>query len=95
MIVVGIVGILAAMAVASVTKPRLAAQKNTCIANLRQIENSKQLWAVENNKVTGDTPTMAAIKPYFRYPAVCPANGTYTINAIGTNATCSIAGHSL
>jgi type II secretory pathway pseudopilin PulG len=95
MIVVGIVGILAGMAAMSITGPRRAAQTNTCIANLRQLENAKQEWAFEKNKTGGDTPTLAEIKPYFRFSPDCPALGSYTINAVSNKATCSITGHSL
>jgi type II secretory pathway pseudopilin PulG len=95
MIVVGIIGILAGMAAMSIAGPRRAAQTNTCMANLRQMENAKQLWAFEHSKDGGDLPTMSEIRPYFRFTVACPALGSYTVNAVSNKATCSIAGHSL
>jgi len=95
MIVVGIIGILAGMAAMSITGPRRAAQTNTCIANLHQLDNAKQQWAVEHNKEGNDLPVMADIKPYFRFAVECPSLGSYTINAVSNKATCTIAGHSL
>ena len=75
----------------------MAAQLNTCINNLRQIDAAKQQWALENSKTDDDIPTALELLPYFRddvFP-VCPAGGTYTINAVGVLPTCSIPGHVL
>ena len=41
MIVVAIIGLLAAIAIPNFVKARGSAQKNACIANLRQIEGAK------------------------------------------------------
>jgi len=75
----------------------MAAQINTCINNLRQIDAAKQEWALENN-MTGDTiPTALELLPYLRdgvFPT-CPSGGTYTINAVSVPPTCSIPGHVL
>ena len=75
----------------------VAAQLNTCINNLRQIDAAKQEWALENNKTADDTPTALELLPYLRdsiFP-MCPSGGTYTINAVGVPPTCSIPGHVL
>ncbi|MCD6051971.1 MAG: hypothetical protein K0Q55_3389 [Verrucomicrobia bacterium] len=95
MIVAGIVGMLAALAAVSVSRPRERAQLVTCLANLRQLENVKQQWAVEHQKDSGHTPAMGELRPYFRYAIACPVNGTYAINALTNKATCTIAGHTL
>jgi prepilin-type N-terminal cleavage/methylation domain-containing protein len=47
MIVVAIIGLLAAIAIPNFVKARATAQKNTCIANMKQIEGAKQQWAME------------------------------------------------
>lgn len=94
-IVAGLLAMLAAIGMASISKPRTRAQIVTCLANLRQLENVKQQWAVEHQKDGGDTPTMEELKPYFRYSIACPINGTYSINALTNKATCSITGHTL
>ena len=97
MIVVAIIGLLAAIAIPNFVKARETAQQNACINNLRQISAAKQQWALENNKTTGDTgPDSAAIGSYIRggYPS-CPASGIYTDNNIGTPPVCTVTGHVL
>ncbi|MGV3755101.1 MAG: hypothetical protein ACO1QS_06940 [Verrucomicrobiota bacterium] len=94
-IVAGLLAMLAAIAMASISKPRIRAQIVTCTANLRQLENVKQQWGVEHQKEGGDMPTMEELRPYFRYAIGCPVNGTYAINVLTNKATCTIAGHTL
>jgi predicted RNase H-like nuclease (RuvC/YqgF family) len=76
------------------------AVRNQCINHLRQIDAAKDEWALENNKVAGDIPTVQDIAPYIKLDANgnipgCPSGGTYTIGAVGVNPTCSIPGHVL
>lgn len=88
MIVVGIIGLLAALAIPNIAKNRETAQLNGILNNLRVLENSKDLWALENNKGTGDTPTPDDIKPYLKNSQMPrPVVGeTYTVNPVGTPA---------
>lgn len=98
MIVVAIIGILASVAIPSFVKARADAQQNTCIENLQKIEGAKQIWATEQRKPSGATPTTAdLIGPtlYLKHSPECPSGGTYQFNYIGTNASCSVAGHVL
>lgn len=97
MIVVLIIGLLAAIAVPAFGRSRTRAWRSTCISNLRQIDSAKEQWAIENNQSDGATPNQAALQPYIRGTNVwtCPAGGTISINAIGTNPTCTVSGHSL
>jgi prepilin-type N-terminal cleavage/methylation domain-containing protein len=96
MIVVAIIGLLAAIAIPNFSRARSTAAKNACINNLRQIDNAKQLWATENRKVDSDVPTEADIAPYLGkgFPS-CPGGGRYTINAVTQSPTCDMPGHSL
>jgi prepilin-type N-terminal cleavage/methylation domain-containing protein len=94
MIVVAIIGLLAAIAIPNFVRARNTAQKNTCINNLRQIEAAKQQWALENKKVDADVPGSADVQKYIKndaYPT-CPASGTYTIGAVSTEVSCSLSG---
>src|SRR5204862_94685 len=59
MIVVAIIGLLAAIAIPNFVKARESAQLNSIINNLRIIEGAKDQWALENKKGTGDLPTWA------------------------------------
>ena len=99
MIVVAIIGLLAAIASPNFVKARETAQKNACINNLRQIDGAKEQWALENKKNTGSAVVSASINGYIKNGAPsCPANGSYQYNAIGTNPSCSLSatkGHSL
>lgn len=98
MIVVAIIGLLAAIAIPNFVKARQTAQANACINNMRQIESAKEQYALENGLTTGDAVTDVQAGAYIKggYPT-CPANGTYTIGAVGTDVVCSeaAAGHVL
>jgi prepilin-type N-terminal cleavage/methylation domain-containing protein len=96
MIVVAIIGLLAAIAIPNFVKARTTAQATGCINNLRQFEGAKQTWALEKNKGPSDTPTEEDIKPYIkltsdgRLPG-CPGGGTYSIGPLAESPTCSLA----
>jgi chromosome segregation ATPase len=75
----------------------LAANANTCINNLRQLDAAKQQWALEKIKAATDVPTAQDLLPYLKdgvFP-VCPDGGNYAINAVGELPACSISGHVL
>jgi len=100
MIVVAIIGLLAAIAIPNFVKARTASQKNACIANLKQIEGAKANWAMENKKNNTDTPATTDLygaSLYIRTEPTCPGGGTYTINQIDTPPACSLSasGHAL
>ncbi len=99
MIVVAIIGLLAAIAIPNFVRARTTAQKNACINNLRQIDGAKEQWALENKKVTGDTVGNGDVTPYLKGNTMpsCPSSGTYTPNAVGTSPGCSKSadGHTL
>jgi prepilin-type N-terminal cleavage/methylation domain-containing protein len=95
MIVVAIIGLLAAIAIPSFMKARTTSQKNACINNLRQIEAGKEQWALENKLSTGAGVTTTEVDAYMKTVPVCPASGTYVYNIVGTDATCGVTGHKL
>jgi len=98
MIVVAIIGLLAAIAIPNFVKARTTSQTNACINNLVKINGAKEQWALENKQVTGATPgdtDLFGNSLYIATKPTCPANGTYTVGAIGTNPSCSVAGHSM
>jgi prepilin-type N-terminal cleavage/methylation domain-containing protein len=91
MIVVAIIGLLAAIAIPNFVRARNTAQQNACINNLRQIDGAKQQWALENKKTDTDAPSSDEVKVYIknnRFPN-CPGSGSYTIGAVNTDPTCS------
>jgi prepilin-type N-terminal cleavage/methylation domain-containing protein len=100
MIVVAIIGLLAAIAIPNFVKAREISQKNACIANLKQMEGAKATWALEQKKATSDTPgdtDLFGPTLYIKDKPECPGGGTYTLADVGTKVACSLAGtgHSL
>ena len=100
MIVVAIIGLLAAIAIPNFVKARTSAQQKACIANLKQIDAAVQQWALENKKTATDTYALtdATLLAYLKGSTLpgCPANGTYTAGAtVSAVPTCSVSGHTL
>ena len=69
-------------------------QRNFCINNLRQLDGAKQQWALENRKLATAIPTAQDVVVYLKDNAfpMCPAGGTYTLNSVAVNPTCSLQG---
>jgi prepilin-type N-terminal cleavage/methylation domain-containing protein len=97
MIVVAIIGLLAAIAIPNFVKARATSQANACINNLRQIDAAANQFALEQKKVTGDSISYPTdLTPYIKLNTAgsipgCPANGTYTETNVGTNPICSLS----
>ena len=104
MIVVAIIGLLAAIAIPNFVRARTTSQMNACINNLRQIDGAKQQWALETKQLATATPVAADIGPFLGRAAsvvgvVCPSGGagaafatSYNINALTAAPTCQIVG---
>lgn len=98
MIVVAIIGLLAAIAVPSLVRAREVAQRTACIGNLKTLEGIKATWALEQKRGSTDTPTDADLFGPGLYLAAkpgCPANGNYSLNQVDSKPTCSVASHTL
>ena len=101
MIVVAIIGLLAAIAIPNFVRARQTAQRNACINNLRIIDAAKEQWALESNVAIGAVCAAADVTPYIKGAAMptCPSGQTaYTINNVGTDPACTsvgTTGHSL
>src|SRR5688572_33304085 len=98
MIVVAIIGLLAAIAIPNFVKARGTAQKNSCINNLRQIDGAKEQWALETKQSAGAATVDASVNAYIKGGAPsCPGGGTYTYAVVDNPPTCSLtaSGHSL
>ena len=93
MIVVAIIGLLAAIAIPNFVRARTQSQKNACINNLRQIDGAIQQWALENKQAASATVTFTDISAYLKNSVICPAGGTafsdsYTLNGVRNKPTC-------
>jgi prepilin-type N-terminal cleavage/methylation domain-containing protein len=99
MIVVAIIGLLAAIAIPNFVKARATSQANACINNMRQIDAAANQFALEQHKTTGNTINWPTdLTPYIKLNASssipgCPAGGVYTVAAIGTipSVVCSLS----
>jgi prepilin-type N-terminal cleavage/methylation domain-containing protein len=106
MIVVAIIGLLAAIAIPNFIHARATSQSNACINNLRQIDAANQQWALETHEQSTAVPTVAALAPYLGRgtgmnvnvaggqvagDVNCPASGHYALPATVTAVpTCSL-----
>jgi len=93
MIVVSIIGLLAAIAVPNFVRARVVSHQTTCINNLCQIRSAVAQWALETN-ASGTSPVQYSdIQSALRGSTVCPSGGTsfsdsYTITDVQTPPTC-------
>jgi prepilin-type N-terminal cleavage/methylation domain-containing protein len=88
MIVVAIIGLIAAIAIPSFRKARETARAKVCLENLYQIEAAKQQWALEKNGTTGAIPPDNEVFEFMKRTPECPGGFTYDVNAIGVEAAC-------
>jgi prepilin-type N-terminal cleavage/methylation domain-containing protein len=92
MIVVAIIGILAAIAIPNFIRARIQANAKACVNNLKQIDGAQQQWALEKKKDNSATVTKADLEAYMRDSTnsfVCPSNGSaYTLTVVGTPPVC-------
>jgi prepilin-type N-terminal cleavage/methylation domain-containing protein len=99
MIVVAIIGLLAAIAIPNFIKARATSQQNACINNLKQISGAIDEWALETGQSSGaSVASVATVSAYIKMNANnsvpgCPAGGTYTTTSVGTvpEVTCSLS----
>jgi len=96
MIVVAIIGLLAAIAIPNFVRARQTALKNACIANLKQIQGAVQVWAIDTGAAADAVPTTAQLVPYIKSQPKCGV-ATYVIPAVDANPVCpnSLEGHTI
>jgi len=100
MIVVAIIGLLAAIAIPNFLIARNTSQQNSCISNLRQIDSAVEQWAMETGQAAGSSPPSltSTLTPYIKLNSnssipLCPAGGTYTVNPVSAvpQVVCSLS----
>ena len=99
MIVVAIIGLLAAIAIPNFIKARATSQQNACINNLRQIDAAINEWAMETGQSNGaSVGGIATVSVYIKLNSTssipsCPANGTYSVGSVGDTpqVTCTLS----
>ena len=97
MIVVAIIGLLAAIAIPNFVKARATSQANACINNLRQIDGAAQQWALGKGPIPPVPPSTIPtdLTPYVKLNSAssippCPAGGSYSDGTVGSTPTCSL-----
>lgn len=97
MIVVAIIGLLAAIAIPSFLKARTESQTKGCVNNLRILDAAKEQAAMElgwaqGSAVAAGSTAQTNVLQYVKNNSTphCPANGTYTFGNIGSDPTCSL-----
>jgi prepilin-type N-terminal cleavage/methylation domain-containing protein len=82
MIVVAIIGLLAAIALPNFAKARANSQSSACINNKRQLDGALQQWALETKQAASATFTSGDISSYLRDGVpTCPAgNVAYALS---------------
>ncbi len=97
MIVVAIIGLLAAIAIPNFVKARTTSQANACINNLRQMDGAAQQWALENKQQSTAAVGTADITPYIKLDSTgnlpaCPGGGSYAASwTVSTHPSCSLS----
>jgi prepilin-type N-terminal cleavage/methylation domain-containing protein len=93
MIVVAIIGLLAAIAIPNYKLARDRSRMTSCVTNLHRIDGAIQEWAMESRKQSGEHVTYDDIKVYMRNAVLCPSGGTtfgdsYEISSVDSLPTC-------
>ena len=94
MIIMGTLGVLAAITIPNFIKARSTGHRSACIANLKQIQDAKRTWSMEHDESETAVPTDSDLygpDKYLLYPPACPSEGVYELGAVGTATTCSQA----
>ncbi len=98
MIVVAIIGLLAAIAIPNFIKAREMAEKNACVANLKQIQGAIQVWAIDKGKGDADVPTQGDLVPdYIKAWPKCRGVAYAVPATVATDPVCpnTLPGHTL
>src|ERR1700743_3859549 len=78
-LVVSIIGLLAAVLIPNIIRARGIAQTNACINNLRIIDGAKKQWSLEKGQSSTVTPMASDLTPYLNHAST--VNNPEVINA--------------
>ena len=87
MIVVAIIGLLAALAIPGFVKARKQSQGRRIINDARQLDAAIDQWALEKGKSDGDAVVVAEAETYIKGGWITndKLGNAYTIGTVGTN----------
>ena len=102
MIVTAILGILALIALPSFIAYRKTSQMNSCLANLKMLDNASESYLIKNNFSEDTEITMEMLCPmsgseskakyFIVYLPQCPNKGEYHYNKMKRRWYCSLGG---
>lgn len=69
-----------------------ALRERRCLNNLLQIDAAKTIWAQECGASNGTTVPVAELWSLGAKTPSCPEGGSYEVNVLGRNPTCSVHG---
>lgn len=88
LVVIAIIGVLAALAVPNVVKAITTAKEKACEANIRTLQNAVELYYIDNNEWPAD---LSALTPdYVRQTPDCPLGGEYQIEVSDDRKTATV-----
>ncbi|HNX52962.1 MAG TPA: prepilin-type N-terminal cleavage/methylation domain-containing protein [Pontiellaceae bacterium] len=92
LIVVAIIGLIAAIGIPSFINSRQNAETNMKAINVAAVNAAKDQWAIINNKATGTTVAWTNIAPYIgnsvsNQAGLTVGGSAITINPVGTSAS--------
>lgn len=96
MIVVAIIGLLAAIAIPNFRNAIEAARQRACGINRKNIDGAKVLWAAEKKQPLTGIPSdddLFGKTAYIPHKPDCPAGGAYALNAVEEKCTCNLPVH--
>jgi prepilin-type N-terminal cleavage/methylation domain-containing protein len=99
MIVVAIIGLLAAIAIPNFVKARVTSQQKACINNLRQIDSAVTEWALETGQSGSvSVSSVDTVSAYIKLNSAssvprCPAGGVYSTGSVSSSpaVSCSLS----
>lgn len=90
MIVVAIIGILAAIAIPNFIKNRNDSQRRACISNMRQIETAAENYRVANPGLTPTVANLVGADNYIKTTPTCPTHGSAYSISVGSDDTLTV-----
>ncbi len=93
MIVVAIIGLLAAVAIPNLLRAKKQSQITACRNNLGTIKAAIIQFGFD--KSDDHEVTMEDLQKYMSHPPTCPSGGTYEVTIVSEDPTCTIEGHTL
>ena len=96
MVVVAIIGMIAAVAIPNIAQAIKEARMKTCSLNRKSIDSAKLRWSMETQQAETAQPQdedLFGANRYIEHKPACPARGNYSLHAVNEKCTCSTAGH--